>query len=100
MPRPVSSQVPQPIFHEPSFSEDKPTPDPTGFNIKHPSDTDTYKKVEDLLKKDIVAVPASRVADNQVFGLSDAYGAYGEGARTNQKSRKDHLSCVRRFGRL
>jgi|ERR1700733_377976 hypothetical protein len=77
MPRPVSSQVPQPIFHEPSFSEDKPTPDPTGFNIKHPSDTDTYKKVEDLLKKDVVAVPASRVADNQVFGLSDAYGAYG-----------------------
>jgi hypothetical protein len=78
MPRTKSStRLPQPIFHEPFFSEDRPTPDPTGFETAHKSDSATYKKVEDLLKKDVVAIPTSRMADDEIFDLSDAYGPHG-----------------------
>jgi hypothetical protein len=69
--------LPQPIFHEPVFNEDKPSPDPTGFETKHPSDNATYKRIENLLTKDVVEVPASRIADDEVFGLEEAYGAHG-----------------------
>ena len=69
--------LPQPIFHEPFFNEDKPSPDPTGFETKHPSDNATYKRIENLLTKDVVEVPSSRVADDAVFGLDEAYGAHG-----------------------
>ncbi len=73
----AESRLPQPIFHEPFFNEDKPTPDPTGFQTKHPSDGQTYDKIESLLKKNTVPVPPSRFADEQLFGLDDAYGAHG-----------------------
>jgi hypothetical protein len=73
----AGSRLPQPIFHEPFFNEDKPTPDPTGFQTKHPSDGQTYDKIESLLKKNTVPVPPSRFADEQLFGLDDAYGAHG-----------------------
>ena len=77
MPDAVSKVLPQPIFHEPFFSEDKPTPDPTGFVTKHASDNATYKQIEKLLTKDVVAIPPSRVADDEVFGLNEAYGPHG-----------------------
>ena len=67
----------QPIFHEPFFSEDKPTPDPTGFETKHPSDNATYKEIENLLKKDVVGIPTSRIDDDELCGLDQAYGAHG-----------------------
>jgi hypothetical protein len=67
----------QPIFHEPFFSEDKPTPDPTGFETKHPSDNATYKEIENLLKKDVVGIPTSRIDDDELYGLDQAYGAHG-----------------------
>jgi hypothetical protein len=44
MPTKHHAQLPQPIFHEPIFSEDEPAPSPTGFDTKHPSDTATYKR--------------------------------------------------------
>jgi hypothetical protein len=34
--------LPQPIFHEPFFDEDKPSTDPTGFETKHPSDGESF----------------------------------------------------------
>ena len=67
----------QPIFHEPSFSEDRPLPDPTGFETKHPSDDATYKQIENLLKKAVVGIPHSRIDDDELFGLGQAYGAHG-----------------------
>ncbi len=67
----------QPIFHEPSFSEDRPLPDPTGFETKHPSDDATYKQIESLLKKAVVGIPHSRIDDDELFGLGQAYGAHG-----------------------
>ncbi|HEY6023252.1 MAG TPA: metallophosphoesterase [Pseudolabrys sp.] len=74
MPAKHLAQLPQPIFHEPIFSEDETTPSPTGFETKHPSDTKTYDEVAKLLKKDVVRVPKSRIADNDVFRLQEAYG--------------------------
>ncbi|HEX3505450.1 MAG TPA: metallophosphoesterase [Xanthobacteraceae bacterium] len=68
------AQLPQPLFHEPIFSEAERLPSPTGFETKHPNDDATYRAVEDLLTKDVVAIPASRIADNQTFSLQAAYG--------------------------
>ena len=75
MPATQHSRLLQPIFHEPIFSEDEPTPSPTGFETKHPSDTKTYDEVDKLLKKDVVEVPKSRIADDAMFSLQAAYGS-------------------------
>jgi hypothetical protein len=77
MARPAHSHVPQPIFHEPIFSEDGSRPDPNGFSTSHPSDSALYNEIGNLLKKDVVAVPPSRIAADQMFGLGDAYGSHG-----------------------
>jgi len=77
MARAPLSQLPQPVFHEPIFGEDGSLPDPTGFSTAHPSDSALYNQIGDLLKKDVVAVPESRIAANEVFGLAQAYGSHG-----------------------
>ena len=75
MPAQYHARLPQPIFHEPIFSEDGTLPSPTGFETEHPSDNDTYEQVEKLLTKDVVAVPKSRAADDALFTLEQAYGS-------------------------
>ncbi len=70
-----SDPLPQPIFHEPIFSEDEPLPSPTGFETAHPSDTATYDEVKKLLKKDVVTVPKSRADDDAMLALESAYGS-------------------------
>jgi hypothetical protein len=67
--------LPQPLFHQPIFSEDDAVPSPTGFKTKHDSDTATYKEVENLLKKAVVPVPKSRADGDAMFSLEDAYGS-------------------------
>jgi hypothetical protein len=64
----------QPIFHEPVFGEDGSLADPTSFTTSHGSDTALYKQIGDLAKKDVVAIPKSRFADDEMFALADAYG--------------------------
>ena len=99
MPRAASSRLSQPIFHEPFFNEDKPTPDPTGFETQHQSDTKTYKEVEDLLKKNVVPILSSRMADDDVFGLADAYGNHGpEIVAKIKKARKIIFHCCGDLG--
>jgi hypothetical protein len=82
-------EVPQPVFHEPIFGETGNAPDPTGFETDHPSDNDVYRKIEDLLKKEVVPVPKSRLADHDIYTLEQAYGAHGaqvvEKIRANTK---------------
>jgi hypothetical protein len=77
MTRAPLSQLPQPVFHEPIFGEDGSLPDPTGFSTTHPGDGALYSQIGDLLKKDVVAVPESRIAANEIFGLTEAYGSHG-----------------------
>ena len=77
MPRTLRSPLPQPVFHEPIFGEDGSLSDPTGFSTTHPSDNALYKKIGDLSKKDVVAVPKSRIGPDEMFSLAEAYGSHG-----------------------
>jgi hypothetical protein len=77
MARAAHTQLPQPVFHEPIFGEDGSSPDPTGFSTAHGSDTALYQQIGDLAKKDVVAIPQSRIAADQMFGLAEAYGSHG-----------------------
>jgi hypothetical protein len=77
MARKANVNMKQPIFHEPVFNEDDTTADPTGFNVKHPSDTALYDKIGDLSKKDVVSFKKSSIADNALFSLEAAYGPHG-----------------------
>src|ERR1700736_6129218 len=77
MARTERSRLTQPVFHEPTFGEDGAPSDPTAFSIPHPSDSAIYKQIGDLSKKDVVAVPKSRIADDQMFGLAEAYRSLG-----------------------
>jgi hypothetical protein len=77
MPRPDSFALPQPLFHEPVFGENKITPDPTGFIQKHPSDNATYKQLGNLLSTEVVGFDESRIASDALYSLSDAYGDRG-----------------------
>jgi hypothetical protein len=77
MPRAEDHPLPQPQFQEPAFSEGKPTPDPTGFIVEHPSDKEQYAEVDKLLKTQVVGFPQSRVAPDALYGLEQALGARG-----------------------
>ncbi len=72
-----STALPEPVFHEPTFSEGAFLPDPTGFATTHPNDKDLYKKLGDLLKKDVVPFDRARDAPSTLFTLSEAYGPHG-----------------------
>jgi hypothetical protein len=79
MPRQPNFPLPQPMFHEPTFSNGLPTHDPTSFMEPHADDKEVYKEVENLLKKDVVSFDKSRAADNELFTLAGAYGSRGAG---------------------
>ena len=72
MPRPHDAPLDQPIFAEPGITDD-----PSGFGTPHPSDNATYAQIGNLLKTEVVGFPPSRVADDGLFPLADAYGARG-----------------------
>ena len=78
MARDTATALPQPIFREPVFGEDAATADPTGFLTSHGSDTELYKEIGDLAKKDVVDIPPSRAANNALFTLAEAYGGHGD----------------------
>ncbi len=78
MPRIANTRLLQPVFHEPVFGEDGSSPDPTGFSTKHGSDSALYRQIGDLSKKDVVAIPPSRMPDNKTFDLAEAYGSHGK----------------------
>lgn len=72
MPRSESTVLPQPIF-----SEAGTTPDPTRFKTKHPSDSELYKQIGNLSKKDVVVFDRSRIDPDQVYALENALGPHG-----------------------
>ena len=76
MPRPANAPLPQPVFGEPVFSEGVPTPDPTTFKIT-PTDDGLYNGIQDLLTKDVVGFPQSRVTPHDMFELQTAWGSHG-----------------------
>jgi len=72
-----NSNLPQPIFHEPVFSEGSFVIDPTGFATQHPSDSQLYQQLANRLTKDVVGVPKMRGQPDSLFTLADAYGPHG-----------------------
>jgi hypothetical protein len=77
MARAALTKLPQPVFHEPIFGADGSLPDPTGFSTAHGSDNALYKQIGDLSKKDVVAIPKSRIGNDKMFSLAEAYGNHG-----------------------
>jgi hypothetical protein len=57
-------------FTNPFSAKKGSAPAPRIFNDA----PERYKQIGDLAKKDVVAVPKSRVDPNQIFSLADAYG--------------------------
>ena len=77
MPRNATTPVTQPIFREPTFNEVVPTLDPKLFSQAHPSDTQLYQQIADLLKKDVVFFPTARGKPGDLYALQDALGPQG-----------------------
>jgi hypothetical protein len=77
VPRNPRSVLPSPVFDEPVFSEGKPTRDPTGFTVQHPSDAQLYSKIQALLYEDVVGFPLSRAAPSALYELATALGPRG-----------------------
>jgi hypothetical protein len=78
MPRDNAVQVQQPIFHEPVFADTQNTVVPSYFTVPHPGDQQIYDQINDLLKKDVVGFPKSRVADDALYTLESTYGTYAQ----------------------
>src|SRR5262245_8452915 len=78
MPHAEDHSLPHPQFQEPVFTEGQPTPDPTGFIEEHPSDTDQYAAIKQLLTTQVVAFEKSRIAPDGLFSLEQALGARGK----------------------
>ena len=77
MPRKANTPLVQPVFGEPVFAEGVPTPDPTVFTTPHPSDTQLYKQIQQLLTKDVVGFKAARGKPGDLYTLAEALGAHG-----------------------
>jgi hypothetical protein len=78
MPRAQSTPLSAPVFDEPTV-----TPDPVKFKALHPSDTQLYKQIQQLLAKDVVGFDKMSGAPNSLFSLADALGP--NGAKTIQE---------------
>jgi Calcineurin-like phosphoesterase len=71
---PRSEMVP---LSQPVFSENNITPDPTRFKTKHPSDSQLYKEIGNLLKKDVVSFDKSRGQAADLYTFQNALGPHG-----------------------
>ncbi len=77
MPRSPAFPLPEPLFNEPVFTQGKPTPDPTGFTVPHPSDAKLYAEVQQLLYEDVVGIPESRDPPDALYELATVWGPHG-----------------------
>jgi hypothetical protein len=77
MPRSDRTELKHPIFSQPVFGETTKTADQGDFQTPFVKDSDIYKQIEELLSKDVVSFPKSRMADEDVYTLAAAYGPSG-----------------------
>jgi hypothetical protein len=73
----VNNDAPTSIGH-PVFAQPEPTPDPTQFVTKHPSDNDAYKKIDQLNKEhklEPMPFPAPRDLPEPVLTLAQILGS-------------------------
>jgi hypothetical protein len=77
MPRRLKSPLSQPLFSEPVFNEEVPTPDPSQFQVT-PDDEKFYtKEVQALLTKDVVSFDKASGHPGDLFSLAEAWGPHG-----------------------
>jgi hypothetical protein len=69
------------VIGQPAFAEPHPTPDPTKFLVKHPSDNPVYKKIDELNRQHKIAplpfpaprdLPEPRLTLAAVLNISEA----------------------------
>lgn len=78
MARSAHTALAHPIFSQPTFNETTKTIDSGGFQTPFVNDDAIYKQIEDLLAKDVVSFPKSRMADDDLYTLATAYGPSGD----------------------
>lgn len=77
MSRKAKVALSQPLFSEPVFQEEVPTPDPSQFQVT-PNDQQFYTtQVQGLLKTEVVAFPQASGKPSDLFSLADAWGPHG-----------------------
>ena len=77
MPRKPRAPLSQPLFSEPVFQEEVPTPDPSQFTVT-PDDQQFYtKEVNALLKTEAVGFNQASGKPSDLFSLADAWGPHG-----------------------
>ena len=71
------------VLDQPVFSQPRPTPDPTKFEVKHPSDNPAYKQIDELNREHKLAAipfPAPRGLPEPQLTLAAILGSQGAAA--------------------
>jgi hypothetical protein len=77
MPRKPMAPLSRPLFSEPVFQEEVPTPDPSQFSVT-PNDQQFYtKQVDALLKTEVIGFDHAAGKPTDLFSLADAWGPHG-----------------------
>ena len=77
MPRKAKAPLSQPIFGEPVFQEEVPTPDPAQFKVTNDDEKFYTKEVQALLTKDVVSFDKATGEPSDLFSLAEAWGPHG-----------------------
>ncbi len=77
MPRKAKSPLSQPLFGEPVFQEEVPTPDPAQFKVTNDDEKFYTKEVQALLTKDVVSFNQAAGNPADLFSLAEAWGPHG-----------------------
>ena len=77
MPRKAKAPLSQPIFGEPVFQEEVPTPDPAQFKVTNDDEKFYTKEVQALLTKDVVSFDKATGKPSDLFSLAEAWGPHG-----------------------
>ena len=75
--KPASPSVPQRLLSNPVYAQPEPTPDPSTFKIKHPSDDAAYKLIDELNAEHKIKplpFPAPRGGAEPQLSLTDVFG--------------------------
>ena len=77
MPRKAKAPLSQPIFGEPVFQEEVPTPDPAQFKVTNDDEKFYTKEVQALLTEDVVSFDKATGKPSDLFSLAEAWGPHG-----------------------
>jgi Calcineurin-like phosphoesterase len=77
MPRKLKAPLSQPLFSEPVFQEEVPTPDPSQFTVT-PNDQQFYTtQVQSLLTTEVVGFNKASGNPTDLYSLAEAWGPHG-----------------------